>query len=47
MYLYFSDMQVHDTSYEETDAEDEKDQYRCAPEMEDSKDKDLGVSSEA
>lgn len=24
-YLYSSNMQVHDTSYEETDAEDEKD----------------------
>lgn len=26
-------MQVHNTSYKETDAEDEKDKYNCAPEF--------------
>lgn len=37
-------MQVHDTSYKETDAEDEKDENRGAPEMTDGRDRDVGVS---
>lgn len=46
-YLHSSNMQVHDTSYEETDAEDEKDQYCCAPEREDGREEDEGVSLKA
>lgn len=40
-------MQVHDTSYKETDAEDEKDENRGAPEMIDGRDQDVGVSLDA